>query len=46
MNHKSTLIKTNVSYTNFKQGQTGIDSGTATLEAPQIITTGTNFIKA
>ena len=42
----ATLIKTNVSYTNFKQGQTGIDSGTATLEAPQIITTGTNFIKA
>jgi len=42
----ATLIKTNISYTNFKQGQTGIDSGSATFEAPQIITTGTNFIKA
>jgi len=54
---KATLIKTNVSYTNFKQGYTGIDaetqgttsgrpSGRPSNNIPQIITTGTNFIKS
>ena len=42
----STLIKTNVSYTNFKQGQTGIDNDSGTLDIPLIITAGTNFIKS
>jgi len=50
---KATLIKTNVSYTNFKQGATGIDaetsgttSGRPSNNIPQIITTGINFIKS
>lgn len=49
---KATLIKTNVSYTNFKDGLLGIDntsgttSGRPSNNIPQIITTGINFIKS
>ena len=41
----ATLLKTNVSYNNYKPGESGIDGGTSTLEIPQIITDGANFIK-
>jgi hypothetical protein len=40
---KATLIKTNVAYNNY---QSGIEIGTGTFDIPQIITTGTNFIKS
>ena len=42
----ATLLKTNVSYNNYKPGESGIDVGTSTLEIPQIITDGANFIKS
>ena len=42
----ATMLKTNVSYTNFKQGQTGIDNDSGTFDIPLIITAGTNFIKS
>ena len=42
----ATLIKTNVSYTNFKQGISGVETEVGEFDTPQIITTGTNFIKA
>jgi len=41
----ATLLKTNVSYNNYKPGESGIEAGTSTLEIPQIITDGANFIK-
>lgn len=44
---KATLIKTNVSYTNFKDGLLGIDNTSGpSNNIPQIITTGINFIKS